>query len=199
MKRYYFIFIIIFAAAVCAPLSGCKTGGTRTVVYTDDDPYLTTMTQVTTVPVDTYSQYMATYTPSESSDTNGGAPYAFFPDGLAADTGILGGASASFADGMLADMPPQDTAVTQVTAAPEETSAETEVPTVSDVSGTTDEPAETITAAPPSLPTGIKIERPPADTFFLYTISADTRATAVTTNANTSDEGGTDNADQYTE
>ena len=47
-------------------LSGCEGAKTREFID-PDPPHLTTMTMTTTVPVDTYSEYMETYTPEETT------------------------------------------------------------------------------------------------------------------------------------
>ena len=57
MKKLFFAFIFIIAAAL---LSGCNNEGTRTVMFTENPPPLTTMTVTTTSLADTFSEYMAT-------------------------------------------------------------------------------------------------------------------------------------------
>lgn len=46
--------------------SGCESGDGSREYIEFDVPYLTTMTMTTTIPVDTYSEYMETYTPTET-------------------------------------------------------------------------------------------------------------------------------------
>ena len=84
MKKYN-LFLGIIAVLSVACLSACEeNNGTRTVVYSEQPHHLTIMTQTTTTPADTYSEYMATYTEEEDGTKN----YYAIPNmhGVGADT-----------------------------------------------------------------------------------------------------------------
>ncbi len=72
-----------------ALLTGCDTDRTATVIYNDVPPPLTLKTFSESLPPETYSQYMETYTPTSESD---GADMYLYPAGINgdifADTGI---------------------------------------------------------------------------------------------------------------
>lgn len=159
MKKYYFV---LLTAGLL--LSGCESSGSSREFVEFDPPHLTTMTMTTTVPVDTYSEYMATYTPTESETTNSNM---FYYQGGAAVYGVSADTMATFpsisqVSGVTADTP-------MATSVPDETGSgadseptetvTTEVPQI-------DEPLETVTA------TVQAIEAVPVDTVFTDTISA---------------------------
>ena len=92
MKKYN-LFFGLCAVISAVMFSSCEENkGTRTMVYTEHPPQLTVMTQTTTTPADTYSEYMATYTTAETGTTN------FFVrpvmEGVAADTAVGNNAAA---------------------------------------------------------------------------------------------------------
>lgn len=68
MKKY--CFLIAFCAAAVF-LSGCQRDRTTTVIYTDVPSPLTKMTYSESLPPETYSEYMATYTPETESSPEG--------------------------------------------------------------------------------------------------------------------------------
>ncbi|MCM1328502.1 MAG: hypothetical protein NC253_03595 [Ruminococcus sp.] len=87
MKKLFFVFILT------AVLCGCDNGGkTREVIFIENPPNLTTVTTTTTSFVDTFSDYMATYSGSEtSSDSENGRGAGFSrPPGGAPDTVFRG-------------------------------------------------------------------------------------------------------------
>ena len=105
MKKYN-LFFGILAALSALLLSSCEeVKGTRTVVYSERPPQLTVMTQTTTTPADTYSEYMATYSTTETTTTN---YFAAPMNGVAADTAVRN---------------PAGTAATAVTTVPTDTAA----------------------------------------------------------------------------
>lgn len=65
MKKYLF-FIILAAALLC----GCERRNDAVEYIYDDYSPLTIVTTVTEVPADTYSEYMATYTPASTTGTD---------------------------------------------------------------------------------------------------------------------------------
>jgi hypothetical protein len=64
MKKY-FLFILLAALSLC----GCEEEKPPEYVYHDHTP-LTIVTTGTTVPADTYSEYMETYTPPSTTGTD---------------------------------------------------------------------------------------------------------------------------------
>lgn len=56
----------------------------------DNPPNLTTMTMTTVIPSDTYSEYMATYTPEETYETDESRYSYSRPEGYGADTAFRG-------------------------------------------------------------------------------------------------------------
>ncbi len=190
MKKY--CFFIAFAAAL---LSGCKNDGTVTVIYTDVPPPLTKMSYEESLPPETYSQYMETYTHTSETESLGYFQSLRAAAGISADTGITapsadgadssqyGENSRNGAQGSLI----HDTAVsmpTRVTADNTDgigTNSETSVPTETSPPA---EEEETVTCAPPppeetvsSSETTITLSRPKADTIHSGSISADTAPT----------------------
>lgn len=85
MKKYYFF--IVFVSFVIF-LSGCQKDRTATVIYTDIPSPLTQMTFRETLPPETYSEYMETYT--SETETSSGKHYftMFMGNGIYADTGV---------------------------------------------------------------------------------------------------------------
>ena len=67
MKKY--LFLTAFAAAAVF-LSGCQRDRTTTVIYTDVPSPLTQMTFRESLPPETYSEYMATYTPESETSSD---------------------------------------------------------------------------------------------------------------------------------
>lgn len=151
-----FCFFIIFTALF---LCGCEKEQPPEYVFHEDFP-LTAMTTVTTVPADTYSEYMATYTPSDTTGTD--VYYYHLPQlsGAAADTGM---GSLTVPGAPQNAIPPMDTAVTV------SVPAETAVPSSENTSS---EFTETATV--------YSLERPPADTAFYPEVSAISADTAPT-------------------
>lgn len=197
MKKIFFAFIFIFAAVL---LSGCNIKRTRTVMFTENPPPLTTMTMTTTSFVDTFSEYMATYSESEAAtESSRGNPNTVSrPPRVAPDTGIGRGAigqvsrdtAAVFTYVVTGEVSSytgnsETTAVTEVpesetestTTSVVETTAETESSTVSSVSAVTNN-APTDTAFR---------DRPKRDTAFSPDITKDT--------VYSTKNGGTANAD----
>ena len=107
MKKY--CFILLMTALL---LSGCESTGKSREYVDFDAPYLTTMTMTTTIPPDTYSEYMETYTPTESEtfDSN-----RFYYQGAMTAQGIYVDTMATFptvgpVSGVSADTPMTTTA-----------------------------------------------------------------------------------------
>lgn len=178
MKKY--CFFIVFAAAL---LSGCKNDRTVTVIYTDVPPPLTKMSYEESLPPETYSQYMETYTHTSETESLGHFRSLLAQNGIAADTGITA-PSVSFGDGSRHSLI-HDTAVSmpeKVTPGTAETNAETSVPTETSVPA---EGEETVTCAiAPSEEetetvrgTAVTLSRPKADTLHSGSVSADTAPT----------------------
>lgn len=203
MKKYNLI-LGITAVLSAAILSACENKGTRTMVYTEPIPYLTTVTQVTTIPADTYSEYMATYTTTVTGTPN----YFAVPvlEGVAADT-----AMGNFPEPAVTHAPITDTAVTFPETEPlpqTETVSVTEEYSGTEISSETGSSSgssltESFTASPdfsadfPNLPA--------ADTVSPHRAQTDTAPTMYTeestdseTDTNTSN-GGKNNADQHTQ
>ncbi|MDE7302936.1 MAG: hypothetical protein K2N60_06410 [Oscillospiraceae bacterium] len=85
MKKY--LFFTAFAAAAFF-LSGCQNDRTTTVIYTDVPSPLTQMTFRESLPPETYSEYMATYTP-ESETSSGRYQFTMIGgNGIYADTRV---------------------------------------------------------------------------------------------------------------
>lgn len=92
----------------------------------ENPPSLTTMTMTTSIPIDTYSEYMATYTRSETAETSESRYHYSRPDGFGADTAFSYNRDASFGNDMYRDTAASFT----VTTVPEEeeSGAQTDVP-----------------------------------------------------------------------
>ena len=141
-----FCFFIIFTALF---LCGCEKKQQPEYVFHENSP-LTTMTTITTIPADTYSEYMATYTPSETTDTDLYHNHLSRVHGVSADTGMISH------DKQQLSTPSKDTAVMETTQS--EIGAETTVPYDESTYGETTE-------------TVYSLERPPADTAYFHDIS----------------------------
>ena len=132
-----FCFFIIFTALF---LCGCEKQQQPEYVFHENSP-LTTMTTVTTVPADTYSEYMATYTPSETTDTDLYHNHLPRVHGVSADTGMIS------PDKQQLSIPSKDTAVMETSVPYDESTYEKTTETV------------------------YSLERPPADTAYFHDIS----------------------------
>lgn len=93
-------------------LSGCEQVNKSREYIDPDPPHLTTMTMTTTVPVDTYSEYMETYTPTESTTEDSNR---FYYQGALTAQGIYVDTMATFptigpVSGVTADTPMTTTA-----------------------------------------------------------------------------------------
>lgn len=201
MKKLFFAFIFIFAAAM---LSGCNAKRTRTVMFTENPPSLTTMTITTTSFVDTFSEYMATYSYSETDSESGGNPNTVSrPQGAVPDTAFSGGR---------AEQVSRDTAVvftyvvtgevssymgssetTAVTEVPESETESTETSVAETAAATESSTVSSVTNNVPS-DTALR-DRPKRDTAFSQEITKDTAYS----NSSYNENGGASNADQYTE
>lgn len=191
MKRYcYFALAALFALT----LSACKKTSSRTVVYTDPIPYLTTATMgQETLPPDTYSEYAATmtHTSEASIPVIGGVP---------ADTAVTAPQlpEADTVVPVAADTVLSETAMqfTDTAAAPDnDTSTDTNLSDIS-AQGFSLSEESTETSAPVSRETAISITVPSADTAVSGKISADTVpefSSETLSDTNTSN-GGTENA-----
>lgn len=187
MKKY--LFLTAFAAAALF-LSGCNKDRTVTVVYTDVPSPLTQMTYSESLPPDTYSEYMETYTSETSSDRHyfsmiGGM-------GIYADTRVtappadLGGGIGSLK---------RDTAVTTTTVPVTETDETEETVTCVPIGSETD--ITEVTSETAETTTGYTLARPKADTRIsaeATRVSADTAQTRLssTTKASETDEAETE-------
>ncbi len=198
MKKLFFAFIFIFAAAM---LSGCNTDSTtRTVMFTESFPSLTTMTVTTTSFVDTYSEYMATYSYTETtSGSSGGNPNTVSrPPRFVPDTGIgRGGISQVSRDTaavftyVVTDEVSSYTGSSETAAVTEVPESETESVTTS-VAETTAEPesstVSSVSAVTNNVPKDTAFrDRPKRDTAFSPKITKDT--------VYSTKNGGTTNAD----
>ncbi|MBQ5319029.1 MAG: hypothetical protein J6K17_08040 [Oscillospiraceae bacterium] len=160
MKKYYLI-IILSALTLC----GCEKEKPPEYVYHEHTP-LTIVTTATTVPADTYSEYMETYTPPTTTGTD--VYYYHLPP-----TVDLNGGRADIAqiDIPPMDKPQLDTAARLEKAARPDVSADngtTAVTTVPENSGT----EETSTASPT-----FTIQLPETDKVHIQTVPADTAPT----------------------
>lgn len=205
MKKYNLI--LSFTAVMLAILlSACEdNNGTRTVIYTEPYPQLTSMTQITTTPADTYSEYMATYTTTETGTPN----YFAIPSmyGVGADTFGTSPETAVTAapvtDTAVTIPPVTETIPATETIPSAESVSETEYPSGTEGSSETKIPESSVTTrylpdTPAALP-----ELPAADTVNHHIVQTDTAPTVhsetypvsetYTDTSNTSN-GGTDNA-----
>ena len=138
MKKY-FLFILLAALFLC----GCEEEKPPEYVYHDHTP-LTIVTTGTTVPADTYSEYMETYTPPTTTGTD---VYYYklapTPDGHVGNLHID-----------IPDKPPMDTATRPEKASRPEFSADTAKPAVTtvpqgDETETTESASTTVTTLLP--------------------------------------------------
>lgn len=203
MKKTFFALIFIFASAV---LVGCSANGARTVVFTENPPPITTMTMTTTSFVDTFSEYMATYSaPEATEESSRGNPNTVSrPPRVSADTGFdRSGMEQVSRDTAAAFTYVVTDEVSSYTGS-SETTAVTEVPE-SETESTATSVAETAPETENSTLSGTTSEkvpldtvhrdRPQRDTAFSHGITADT----VYSGTSLSENGGTSNADKYTE
>lgn len=189
MKKY--LFLPAFAAAALF-LSGCNKDRTATVVYTDVPSPLTQMTFSESLPPDTYSEYMATYT--SETETSSGRHYFSMIGGMGiyADTKVTA-PPADFGGGI--GSLKRDTAVTTTTVPVTETDETEEAVTCVPIGSETDMPEETSETAETT--TGYTLARPKADTRVsaeATRVSADTAQTRLssTTAASETDEAETE-------
>lgn len=196
MKKLLFAFIFIFTTAM---LSGCNNESTRTVIFTENPPPLTTMTMTTTSFVDTFSEYMATYSASEATyESSWGNKNTFSrPPGAAPDTVYAGGGAgqvsrdtAAVFTYVITDEVSSFTGSSETTAVTEVPETETESTTTSVVETTAETESSTVSMVSVTLDTAFR-DRPQRDTVFSPDITKDT--------AYSTKNGGTTNADQYTE
>ncbi len=189
MKKY--LFLPAFAAAALF-LSSCNKDRTATVVYTDVPSPLTQMTYSESLPPDTYSEYMATYT--SETETSSGRHYFSMIGGMGiyADTRVTA-PPADFGGGI--GSLKRDTAVATTTVPVTETDETEETVTCVPIGSEADIPegtsAETSESAETT--TGYTLARPKADTRIsaeATRVSADTAQTrfSSTTKASETDE-----------
>lgn len=222
MKKYFAYFIL--TAAMTVTLAGCTVDPpVSTPVYTDNMPSLTAVPWTTSVPNDTYSQYMETYTETETSDSDAHFAYSR-PQNILMDTAAPFGRSPE-EQGITA--PPRDTMIVTSPPAADGQETYTETATVNDwENGDAEETSAAETTAPtetetsvterttvfrdkvdmPPKVSGIYVstaDRPPNDTVHRSNPHADIpnipADTVFRKNNNNGENGGTDNADQYTE
>lgn len=163
MKKYCLIIIAAVASALI--FCGCEKKS-RVAEYVDmDNSPLTVVTTVTETPADTYSEYMETYTPSETTGTDV-YYYQLPPDG-----NHIGGHAFSIdipeMDKPKMDKPQFETAMRPDKAVrPYTSSVTTAVPEE------TDEGEETVTATPT-----YTVQRPETDAVHIQTAPRDTAPT----------------------
>lgn len=197
MKKLFFAFIFIFAAAM---LSGCNTDRTRTVMFTENPPPLTTMTITTTSFVDTFSEYMATYSePEETTESSRGNPNTVSrPPRVAPDTGIDRGGieqvsrdTAAVFTYVVTDEVSSYTGSSETTTVTEVPESETESTTTSVVETTAETESSTVSrvsAVTNNAPSDTALrDRPKRDTAYSPNITKDT--------VYSTKNGGTTNAD----
>ena len=117
MKKY-FLFILLAALFLC----GCEEEKPPEYVYHDHTP-LTIVTTGTTVPADTYSEYMETYTPLSTTGTD-----VYYYKLAPTPDGHIGSFHID-----IPDKPPMDTATRPEKASRPEFSADTAKPAVTTV------------------------------------------------------------------
>lgn len=198
MKKLLFAFIFIFAAAMS---SGCNSDNrTRTVIFTENPPPLTTMTITTTSFADTFSEYMATYSDPEvtSESSSGNSNTVSRPPRVAPDTGFDRGKTpqvsrdtAAVFTYVVTDEVSSYTGSSETTAVTEVPESETESTTTSVVettAGTESSTVSRVSAVTNNAPldTALK-DRPQRDTAFSPAITKDT--------VYSTKNGGTTNAD----
>ena len=119
-------------------LSGCESVNKSREYVDFDVPHLTTMTMTTTVPVDTYSEYMETYTPTETTTADSNR---FYYQGAMTAQGIYVDTMAT--NGMYVDTMATVSTVGPVSGVTADTPMTTTAPPISEPG---DETAETVTA-----------------------------------------------------
>ncbi|MDE6594855.1 MAG: hypothetical protein K2K44_02450 [Oscillospiraceae bacterium] len=203
MKKLFFAFIFIFASVL---LSGCKTERTRTVMFTENPPPLTTMTMTTVSNADTFSEYMATYSAPETTaeSSRGNSNTVSRPPRVAPDTGFDRGGieqvsrdTAAVFTYVVTDEVSSYTGSSETTAVTEVPESETESTTTSVVETTAEterSTVSTVSAVKVPLDTAFR-ERPKRDTAFSQHIPADT----VYSSSSLTENGGNTNADKHTE
>ena len=209
------LFLGIIAVLSAVSLSACdENKGTRTMVYTEQLPYLTIMTQTTTIPADTYSEYMATYSEEETGTEN----FFAFPHmhGVGADT-----AMGSFPAGAVTASPVTDTAavlpqtgtlpppeffspVTETASVPinEETAENSNASSNENIEASEESASSSVSTGINSISTITSpLELPKPDTASPHAVKADTAPTMHSQTSDTEEtdnntsNGGTDNAD----
>lgn len=191
MKKY--CFLIVSAAAVSASvlLSSCQKDRTATVVYTDVPSPLTQMTFSESLPPETYSEYMATYT--SETETSSGRHYfsMIFGSGIYADTGV----TAPPTDTNIGiDALKHDTAVVTTVPETENTDGSEEIITCVPNSSETDTADSSETTETGETTSAFTLARPKADTGVqakATKVSADTSHTRLTSETDTSAESET--------
>ncbi|MCM1023278.1 MAG: hypothetical protein NC395_04385 [Prevotella sp.] len=187
MKKYLF-FTVSAAAAVF--LSACQRDRTATVVYTDVPSPLTQMTFSESLPPETYSEYMATYT-SETETSRGGHYFSMLiGSGIYADTGVTappgigGGLETLKKDTAVATAPPvsEPDGEETVTCAPTGTDVPTDTDTDITETEVTEETTTVTTLVRPKADTGIS-----AFVTKVTGISADTSQTSLSSESETTD------------
>lgn len=228
MKNYFTYFIL--TAALTVTLAGCTVDPpVSTPVYTDNMPSLTAVPWETSVPKDTYSQYMETYAEPTAEDSDAHFAYSKTQN-ILMDTAAPFGRSFE-EQGITA--PPRDTMIVTSPPASNEQETYTETATINNwENGDNGETSAAETTAPinesettvtetttterttvfrdkvdmPPKVSGIYVstaDRPPNDTVHKPNPYADIPNVPADTvfrkNNNNGENGGTDNADQYTE
>lgn len=168
MKKYC-LFILLAALSLC----GCEEEKPPEYVYHDHTP-LTIVTTGTTVPADTYSEYMETYTPPTTTGTD-----VYYYKLAPAPDGHIGNLHID-----IPDKPPMDTATRPEKASRPEFSADTTKPAVTTVpqgdETETTESASTAVTSP--LPDADIPQKPEMPDFTRDTVPARyTEATEATT------------------
>ena len=198
MRKYLFLTAFVAAAVF---LSGCQKDRTTTVIYTDVPSPLTQMTFRESLPPETYSEYMATYTPESETSSDRHRFTMIGGVGIYADTGVTA-PPAGFGGGVGALK--RDTAVTTVpvteTDEAEETVTCAPIESETDISETSSELAEqteqTDISEPAKTSEARTLARPKADTG--VSVRA-TRISADTSQTSSSSETETDETESSAE
>lgn len=180
-------------------MCGCNNNRTRVVMFTENPPSLTTMTMTTTSYVDTFSEYMATYSVSETTEIGNGRQSVSRPQRVAADTvfdrngieQVSRDTAAEFTYVVTTEITSfsENSETTSETSVPESETENTETSVVETTVGTESGiSAATIETVPQDT---VFNDRPQRDTVFSTTVSADT----VYSNETNTSNGGTSNAD----
>ena len=199
MKKY--LFLTAFAA-VAVFLSGCQKDRTTTVIYTDVPSPLTQMTFRESLPPETYSEYMATYTPESETSSDRPKFTMIGGVGIYADTKVTA-PPADFGAGVGALK--RDTAVTTTVPVTETDEAEETVTCApigseTEISETSEELTEQTEQTDVSEPAGTSeartLARPKADTGVAVRA---TRVSADTSQTSSSSETETDETESSAE